>query len=152
MTTKSVILFVHGAWHEAVHYQNFLDLLKAKGYTVVAPDLPSGLEPTPENPAEADIMLFAETAKDLADKGHEIVAVSHSYGGLVSTEAFTGLGLNTRKAQGLRGGIRTHICIAGFLLGPGMTLDGTAPLPEDGQGWAVYKVWCANANALCGCC
>lgn len=135
-----MILFVHGAWHTRVHYQKFIDILEAKGNTVVAPDLPSGLEPMPANPTEADIKLIADKAKELADKGFEIIAVSHSYGGLVSTEAFSGLGLSSRAAQGLPGGVRTIICIAGFLLGPGMTLDSVGPLPADGTGWAVYEV------------
>jgi hypothetical protein len=72
---KPIILFVHGGWHSLEHYRTFLDILEAKGYTVVAPDLPSGLELTPENPAEADIKLFSDTARTLTDEGNEIVRV-----------------------------------------------------------------------------
>ncbi|KAJ2983893.1 hypothetical protein NQ176_g357 [Zarea fungicola] len=139
MTQKPLILFVHGAWHTKAHYADFINLLQTKGYTVIAPDLPSSLEPSPPNPTEADIKLFADTARDLADQGNEIVVVSHSYGALISTEAFTGLGLSSRNTHILPGGIRTHICIAGFLLGPGMTLEAAAPLPSDGLGWASYE-------------
>ncbi|KAJ2978963.1 hypothetical protein NQ176_g3525 [Zarea fungicola] len=139
MTQKPLILFVHGAWHTKAHYEDFINLLERKGYTVIVPDLPSSREPSPPNPPEADIKLFADTARHLADKGNEIVVVSHSYGGLISTEAFTGLSLSNRRVHDLPGGIRTHICIAGFLLGPGMTLEAAAPLPSNGLGWAFYE-------------
>jgi alpha-beta hydrolase superfamily lysophospholipase len=92
----------------------------------------------PENPAEADIKLFFDTARTLADEGNEIVAVVHSYGGVVATEAFSGLGIKARKAQDLQGGIRSIICIAAFLLGQEMTLEGSAP--AEMVGWCVYKV------------
>jgi pimeloyl-ACP methyl ester carboxylesterase len=105
---------------------------------VIAPDLPSGLEPTPENPAAADIKLFSDTARTLADEGNEIVAVIHSYGGVVATEAFSGLGIRARKEQNLRGGIRSLICIAAFLLGKEMTLEGSAP--AEILGWCAYEV------------
>jgi pimeloyl-ACP methyl ester carboxylesterase len=123
---KPIILFVHGGWHTLEHYRTFLDILEAKGYTVVAPDLPSGLELTLENPAEADIKLFSDTARTLADEGNEIVAVVHSYSGVVATEAFSSLGIKARKAQDLQGGIRSIIGIAAFLLRQEMTLKGRA--------------------------
>lgn len=135
---KPVILFVHGAWHTIAHYQTFLDILKTAGYTVVAPTLPSNSDPVPENATEADVKLFSETALKLAEEGHEIIAVSHSYGGVVSTEAFTGLGIKNRKSLGLQGGIRTIVCIAGFLLGTGMTLEGSSPVET--LGWCAYEV------------
>lgn len=135
---KPIILLVHGGWHTLEHYRTFLSILEAKGYTVVAPDLPSSLEPTPDNPAEADIKLFSDTARVLADEGNEIVAVVHSYGGVVATEAFSGLGIKARKAHDLHGGIRSIICIAAFLLGKEMTLEGSAP--AEMLGWCAYKV------------
>jgi hypothetical protein len=93
----------------------------------------------PENPSEADIKLFSDTARTLADEGNEIVAVVHSYGGVVATEAFSGLGIKARKAQDLQGGIRSIICIAAFLFGQEMmTLEGSAP--AEMVGWCVYKV------------
>jgi dienelactone hydrolase len=134
---KPVILVIHGGWHTVEHYRAFIDILQEKGYTVVAPELPSGLEPTPEYPAEADLKVFSDTARKLADEGYEIIAVPHSYGGVIATEAFSGLGVKTRKAQGQPGGIRTMICIAAFLLGYGMTLEGNAP--ADALGWCSYE-------------
>lgn len=141
---KPVILFVHGQWHTLKHYQTFLDILGAKGYTIVAPDLPSSLDQMPKHPAEADIELFSDTARKLADEGNEILAVAHSYGGVVATEAFSGLGIKTRREQGLPGGICSIICIAGFLLGIGMTLEGSAP--AEIVGWCAYE---ASYFAMC---
>lgn len=95
---KPIILFVHGAWHTLEHYRVFLAILQRKGYTVIAPDLPSRVVETVVDPTKADIELIAGIARNLANEGQGIVAVAHSYGGVVATEAFSGLGIEARRS------------------------------------------------------
>lgn len=115
MTKPSVVL-VHGAWHRPDHYRPFLDILERKGYPCIAPTLPSGDTPPPENPTAADVRCIREAARRAADQGREIVAVAHSYGGVVASEAFAGLGIKTRKAEGKPGGVRWLVYVAAFML------------------------------------
>jgi len=135
---KPTFLFVHGAYHRPAHYQDFIDRVTHAGYDVIAPELPSGRLPTPAHPPEADVDLFATTARELADQGRELIAVAHSYGGVVATEAFYGLGVQARKTQGLPGGIRLLVFVAAFTLAPGMTLEKTAA--AETVGWVRYEV------------
>lgn len=149
-TPKPTILFIHGAWHTPVHYRVFLDLLQAKGYDVVAPELPSNhfakFEGDAANdPSEADVQYFAGLARELADQGKEIVCVMHSYGGAVGTEAMVGLGLETRKKQGLEGGVKRLVYICAFMVEKGKSLEDTAPASS--VGWVEYTVCDANPTA-----
>lgn len=126
---KPAVLLAHGSWHVPAHYQDFLNLLNARGYKTVAPTLPSCRgRPFPDSPPEADIAAIREAATALVNEGHEIIAIGHSHGGLVVTEALSGLGVKERKANGQRGGVRWLLYVAAFLLGEGRTCEMDAPV------------------------
>ncbi|KAL0932690.1 uncharacterized protein CTRU02_211653 [Colletotrichum truncatum] len=127
--SKPTVILVHGAWHSPAHYQEFLDVLEEQGYPCVAPSLPSGDVVPPENPPEADASCIREIAQNLVDQGKEIIAFGHSYGGTVVTNAFTGLGIRTRAAEGKSGGVRWLVYCTAFILVQNESLDGAAP-PE----------------------
>lgn len=148
MATKPTILLIHGAWHTLAAYEQLIAIFKSHGYPVVAPTLPSGADTTPPNPVAADISLFSSTAQSLIDEGKEVVAVAHSYGGTIATEALSGKGVRERKGRGLPGGVRMIVFIAAFVLQEGRSLEMNAPI--DIVPWAEYKVrFCEEYFATC---
>jgi pimeloyl-ACP methyl ester carboxylesterase len=135
---KPVIIFVHGAWHQLMHYEQFLRSLRNKGYTVVSPELPSCSDNVPTNPTEADIELIRTESRKLVEDGKEVVAIAHSYGGIVMTEAVYGLGIKERTRKGLQGGIRTLIYNTAFLPSINVCLEDAANISL--FDWLEYKV------------
>ncbi|KAF9872135.1 hypothetical protein CkaCkLH20_10472 [Colletotrichum karsti] len=113
---KPTIILVHGAWHRPDHYKPFLDVLERKGYPCIAPSLPSGSTPPPEDPPAADVRCIREAAVEVADQGRKIIAVAHSYGGIVATEAFAGLGVETRAKEGKKGGVRWLVYLTAYMV------------------------------------
>ncbi|TKW49998.1 hypothetical protein CTA1_10343, partial [Colletotrichum tanaceti] len=89
--------------------------------------LPSGNTPTPEGAPEEDIRLVRQIASDLTGQGKEIVVLAHSYGGTVSTEALSGLGIRDRAVAGEAGGVRSLVYLAAFLAAGEESLEDFAP-------------------------
>lgn len=138
MPSKPTILLIHGAWHTLAAYAQLIAIFERNGYPVIAPTLASGADTTPLNPAEADIVLFSSAAQSLIDEGKEVIAIAHSYGGTVASEALCGKGVRQRKEQGLQGGIKMIVFVAAFVLEEGKSLEMNAPI--DIVPWAEYKV------------
>ncbi|KAL3479416.1 alpha/beta-hydrolase [Aspergillus californicus] len=94
----------HGAWHNPTHYNKLTSALRALGHSVLIPRLHSM---NADNKAD----LYTETdqirsyVESLADAGHAIIVLMHSYGGQVGTNALTGLDTTSRKKETLPGGI-----------------------------------------------
>jgi pimeloyl-ACP methyl ester carboxylesterase len=79
-------LLIHGAWHGAWCWERVVPLLRAAGHEVIAPDLPAhGEDRTPW--WRARLSGYARRACDAARPAGRVVAVGHSMGGLVITEA-----------------------------------------------------------------
>jgi pimeloyl-ACP methyl ester carboxylesterase len=55
----------------------------------------------------------------LVDGGRRVIALGHSYGGQVMTNALHGLGLDARKEKGLVGGVTDLIYLCAFALEEG---------------------------------
>ncbi|TQN67140.1 hypothetical protein CSHISOI_08374, partial [Colletotrichum shisoi] len=125
--SKPTVFIVHGAWHTPAHYQPFVDVLEEKGYPCVGPELPSGDTLTPESAPEDDIRLVRKIASGLAEQGKEIVVLAHSYGGTVSTEALSGLGIKDRTVAGKAGGVRLLVYLAAFIAAGEELLQDFAP-------------------------
>lgn len=82
----ATILLIHGAWHGAWCWDRLAPLLRAAGHDVIAPDLPAhGDDPTPW--WRASLGAYARRACDAARPAGRVIAVGHSLGGLVITEA-----------------------------------------------------------------
>ena len=133
-----VVLFIRGGWHTLAAYEKFLGILESEGYTVVAPDLPSAAQNTSADPAGDDVRYFASLAAKLADQGHEILVIAHSYGGTIATDAMAGLGLSARKVKGLQGGVKRMVYVAAFMLERGTCLEDLAP--ADSLPWCQFEV------------
>lgn len=97
---KPTILLVGGAWHTADYLQPLANALEAANYPTVIIALPSVGASPPMLDFGHDVALIRSTASDLAAEGKPIVAVLHSFGGLVGTEALQGLGRASRKGTG----------------------------------------------------
>ncbi|KAJ5611509.1 hypothetical protein N7528_008614 [Penicillium herquei] len=112
--SKPEIVFVHGGWHTPDAYAKLRSQLESRGLTVHMPVLPT-MNGT--RPPTADLYTDSEAIRkyvtELVDAGRSIVAVMHSYGGQVGTNALVGLGAEARKQQGLPGGITRLVYIAG---------------------------------------
>ncbi|KAI0101717.1 Alpha/beta hydrolase fold-1 [Nemania sp. FL0031] len=112
-TTKPVILIAGASCHTPSHYDKLAKLLREAGYEVQAPQLASsnGARP-PNGDLGTDTELFRSLATKLADANRTIAVLSHSYGGMVATNALYGLSVGGRAADGLPGGV-SHLIYAG---------------------------------------
>ena len=82
--TKPTILLVGGAWHTTAYLKPLATALEAADYPTIASPA--------KNDFGDDKALVRSIAEDLLADGKHIVAVMHSFGGIVGTEALQGLG------------------------------------------------------------
>jgi hypothetical protein len=90
--TKPTVLVIHGAWHTQTHYEALKTHLKSLGYPVLIPQLPScnnDIPPTSSLPD--DITMVRQLATSLISSGKRVLALMHSYRGVVGTAALAGL-------------------------------------------------------------
>lgn len=96
-----LILIVCGAWHIPEHYKPLILQLESLGYTVDCPRLPTSSEVTPPVARiQDDSEFIRRIALKHLDQGHNVLGLCHSYGGIVGTTAFSGLGPNDRSTPG----------------------------------------------------
>ena len=62
---------------------------------------------------EDDIAAIRSAVKSLVDQGRELVLVLHSGGGFLGSNAIEGLTLPPREKEGLAGGVKKIVFIAG---------------------------------------
>ncbi|KAF2112810.1 Alpha/beta hydrolase fold-1 [Lophiotrema nucula] len=112
---KPTILLVHGGWHIPASYSKLTRALKAASYEVHCPRLLSvnGARP-PNSSLDTDTDIIRSYATSLVDAGRTVIAIMHSYGGQVGTNALHGLGLKARNEVGLEGGIAHLIYMAAY--------------------------------------
>jgi pimeloyl-ACP methyl ester carboxylesterase len=123
--SKPTILIIHGAWHHPAYFHTLINALQGDGYDVSCPRLPTCNNAVPPNMTfEDDVKLIRNTATQLVDEGIEVVALLHSYGGMVGTDALHGLSLQSRTSSGLRGGVRRLLYMCAFIPQNGQSLAG----------------------------
>ncbi|KAJ5738018.1 hypothetical protein N7493_001173 [Penicillium malachiteum] len=101
------IVLIGGAWHYPESYAKFRTVLETQtGLTVHVPQHPTmnGARP-PNADLYTDSDAIRQLVTELSDAGRYLFIVMHSYGGHVGTNALVGLGAETRKKQGLSGGV-----------------------------------------------
>ena len=87
---EPAVLLVHGGFHLPETYAPFLVDLSRAGFVVRCPRLPTNGDVRPPKATfEDDVKTVRAVASDLANVGHRIIILAHSYGGLVASEAVT---------------------------------------------------------------
>ncbi|KAI1809063.1 alpha/beta-hydrolase [Poronia punctata] len=120
---KHTILIVHGGWHVPESYTKLTTALESSGYEVHIPHLPSVKDVRPPTgDLYSDTDVIRSYAENLVQDGRHVVALMHSYGGQVGTNAMHGLGVETRATHGLQGGISHLIYMAAYALPEGTAM------------------------------
>ena len=125
--TKPTIVLIHGGWHVPSTYLKFTSSLQSAGYEVHVPRLPSMNEARPPTTGLVDdTALIRAYVESLVDAGRTVIAIMHSYGGQVGTNALHGLGLSTRNhhTQGQSCGVAHLIYMCAFALPEGGSMVG----------------------------
>lgn len=80
-------------------------------------------EARPPNAGLADdTALIRSYAESLVRAGRTVVAIGHSYGGHVASDALHGLGVEARSAQGLKGGVSHIVYMAAYAVPEGVAM------------------------------
>lgn len=110
---KPVILVVHGAFHRPIHYNRVLESLREKGFTAVAPTLPTtGI--VPDFDYEDDVKVINQALGPLLDAGKQVIIVAHCFGALPASHCVEGESVAERKECGMSGGIKAYINVCGL--------------------------------------
>ncbi|KAL9119098.1 MAG: hypothetical protein Q9187_004348 [Circinaria calcarea] len=125
-TSLPTVVLVHGAWHTPANYETYINALKARGFTVHCPRLPSCNGASPPNASfPEDVACVRDVVKPLVEAGERVVMLLHSYGGAVGTDAVEGLTFSDRKASGQSpGGVIHLLYLCAYILPPGSTIFG----------------------------
>ncbi|KAL1852436.1 hypothetical protein Daus18300_012195 [Diaporthe australafricana] len=110
---KPVILLVHGAFYQPIHYNEVLGKLREKGFAVAAPALPT-TGTNPDLTYEDDVEVINKTLLKFLDDGKEVIVVAHSTGALPASHCIEGESVAERAECGLKGGIRHYINVCGL--------------------------------------
>ena len=111
------IILVHGAYHQPWHLHLLTTLLEEAGYAVTVPRLPCASENPPDGGLEADVNAVKLALESATEHSDGIVALCHSYGGVVLSEAAAEISEEAKKK------IKRLIFLAAFVpLVPGFTV------------------------------
>lgn len=134
------ILICTGSFHVPEHYENLAQRLRAQGFEVIIPALPtmavsdvtprdaSRINPTPPfggwPNGFTDTDCIKSQLRKLVESGAHVLLVGHSYGGWVATEsAVPELRAQTRKANRQKGGVIGIFYLSGYILPVGQSVD-----------------------------
>ncbi|OJJ57341.1 hypothetical protein ASPSYDRAFT_46488 [Aspergillus sydowii CBS 593.65] len=119
------VVLVHGAWHTPANYQSYTAALRAQGFTVHCPLLPSCNKSLPPTTSlQDDVNAVHELVSSLAAAGERILLIMHSYGGAVGTAAVDGLAYPVptasggSEAGGRPGGVVHLLYLCAYILPP----------------------------------
>ncbi|KAI1322479.1 Alpha/Beta hydrolase protein [Xylariaceae sp. FL0255] len=114
---KPTLILVAGAFHTPQSYEKLTNALESHGFEVHVPRLPTANEARPPNADLAsDTEFIRNYVESLVRAGRTVVAIGHSYGGQVISNALCGLGTEARSANGLRGGVSQLVYLVGYAL------------------------------------
>ncbi|KAF2170208.1 hypothetical protein M409DRAFT_19811 [Zasmidium cellare ATCC 36951] len=120
------IVIVHGSWHVPQHYSLLIEALNKKGFeNVHYPRLPSAVNALPLPPTATlahDSLTIHQKVESLADAGHPILIIMHSYGGVVGGNALSDLLWPQRQAANKLGGVVHLVYAAAFVIPGGTSL------------------------------
>lgn len=126
-----------GSFHHPHHYQPLIDALRNENFIVECPSLPTMNIPSIIPPMAStlsqstkfpngydDVRTVQSSVYALADAGHRILLVGHSYGGFLATEcAIPDLQYRNRQARKEQGGVVGLFYITGAILSKGQSME-----------------------------
>ncbi|KAL9106040.1 MAG: hypothetical protein Q9227_008883 [Pyrenula ochraceoflavens] len=126
--SKPTLLVIQGIFQRRLVYEPMSDGLKARGYSVVHPSLPSCTDP--EGPSFASLTLIDDALavrmaliRLVECEEKDVLVVMHSYGGLVGSEAVSSdLSQTERQRRGLKGGVVHLFFFNAFVLPVGQSV------------------------------
>ena len=120
---KPTIIIVPGAWHTPAHYLPLTSRLKAAGYKVLCPQLPStGTDPDTPN-HDQDVALIRSHIRAACEQADEdAVLVVHSAGGVTGSEAAKGFSKTGRGQGGKVGRVVHMVYMCAFAAEEGMSV------------------------------
>lgn len=131
-TSKPSIVLIPGAWHRPKHYSPLLDALSSAGYDVHGVNLRSVGAPTPVKDLGPDVAAVNEVVEPLVEQGKEVIAIMHSFGGIIGTESLGAFGKKAREAEGKKGGVTKLVYMTAYIppLGGSVLDEAGGELPE----------------------
>lgn len=158
---KPTILFIQGSFQTPLVYQSLIKGLKAQGFPVVSPALPSCTDHNAPDFADRSLIDDALSVRSeltrLVEYEHKkVVVVMHSYGGLVGSEAVTeDLSYSRRQSQCLLGGVIHLFYYCAFILPKGesvLSAFGESPNNDVRVGVSLLSSFMTEINPMGSCC
>jgi len=144
MMSKPTLIFVPGAWHPTQIFNGIIAKLSSHGYNCIAiPSLAAGHEPAVPD-LQPDIDNVHQIVRNEADQGHDVMVVSHSWGGIVGSASLDGLSKTERDKDGKRGGVVKLAYMCAFVPPEGVNLT-TARGAADSE-WDIKVCLCLSFN------
>jgi hypothetical protein len=115
-TQKPLVVLVSGGCHIPIHFRSFIAVLRDRGYTVLVPALTTssvGDEVVGKSHLD-DVAVIRRLLVPYLDQGNKAILFAHSYGGIPSTDAITGLTVTERASEGLQGGVTGLVYLAAY--------------------------------------
>jgi pimeloyl-ACP methyl ester carboxylesterase len=101
MEPITTILIISGAWHVPEHYARLSSRLQDAGFNVVCPRLMTNNGASPPNHTlDDDIAQIRNMVLKELDRGHDVLVLMHSYGGVVGSYALAGIDEQATKGKG----------------------------------------------------
>ncbi|KAI1210895.1 alpha/beta-hydrolase [Annulohypoxylon truncatum] len=115
---KPVVVIIHGAFFSPMHYRRLIEPLRAQGYVVISPPMPTtGLDDSVAGKTYVDdVKRILELLTPYLDEGREAVVLGHSQGGIAASALTEGQTIQDRKVKGLKGGIKAVIYLTALAI------------------------------------
>ena len=118
------ILLVHGGFSNPGVYSPFLSSLSQAGFVARCPHLPTSFDDhSPKGCLDDDIAAVRKEVTELAQDGHSIIVLAHSWGGFVASEAISpDLYFPAPQISKSEGGVVHLIYLSAWMLEPGTSV------------------------------
>ncbi|KAL5452245.1 hypothetical protein PMIN06_005970 [Paraphaeosphaeria minitans] len=153
--SKPAFLLLHGAWHMPTCWSRLAPLLRAHGYPVLTPHLPSSGANPPLHNWNPDIAVIRDSVTRLArDEGRDVVVVMHAHAGLAGSAGLSGLEKRSASERGWKGGVVRLVYVCAFMFGEGWTQvppgtgDGLDPDVTVDLARGIYYVHPSHVKAM----
>jgi Alpha/beta hydrolase family len=132
MAPKPTILVIPGSFTKPHFYDGMAAALRDSGYEVFVYAHLSSRRSLPEKGAtmQEDAAYFRGIIEMLANDGKDVVAVTHSYGGVVGSEAAKGVIKSEREKEGKPGGLVRIVYVTSVVPAVGNSLLDQGGAPE----------------------